>query len=90
MGRAGAREHTIERMVVSLAEATVLAGCIGEEVDGVVVDIGRERATVQLVRPAVVADIANRSAGVGLGDEIRLRVASADPRTRTVVLERVG
>ena len=85
MERAHARERAAERLVVSLAEAAVLAGCVGAQVDGVVVDVGRERATVQLVRPAVVADIA--SAVVGLGDEIRLRVVAADLRTRTVVLE---
>lgn len=87
MERARARERAVERLVVSLAEAAVLAGCVGTQVDGVVVDVGRERATVQLVRPAVVADIASGSAVVGLGDEIRLRVVAADPRTRTVVLK---
>ena len=90
MERAAARERAVERMVISLAEAAVLAGCIGETVDGVVVDVGRERATVQLVRPAVVADIANRGGRVGLGDEVRLRVAAAEPATRTVILEPLG
>ena len=87
MGRAGSRQHAVERMVVSLAEAAVLAGRIGDVVDGVVVDIGEGRATVQLTQPAVVADITDHTAAVGLGDEIRLRVVSADPPTRTVVLE---
>ena len=89
MGQAGARERAVDKMVVSLAEAVVLAGCIGEQVDGVVVDVGRDHATVQLARPAVVADIADH-AGIGLGDEIRLRVVSADPSTRTVDLEPVA
>lgn len=87
MQRARDRERAVERLVVSLAEAAVLAGCVGTEVAGVVVDVGRERATVQLVRPAVVADIANPNPGVGLGDEIRLRVVAADPLARSVVLE---
>ena len=89
MGRAGAREHEVDRMVVSLAEAVVLEGCIGQQVDGVVVDVNRDHATVQLVRPAVVADIANVE-GAGLGDEICLRVVSADPRQRAIVLEPVS
>ncbi len=77
-------------MVVSLAEAAVLAGRVGEQVEGVVVDVGRERATVQLTHPAVVADITEPGPGVGLGDEIRLKVVSADPATRTVVLDPIG
>lgn len=87
MDRARARERAAERLMVSLGEAAVLAGCVGAQVDGVVVDVGSDRATVQLTRPAVVADIASAGARVGLGDEIRLRVVAADPRTRTVVLE---
>ncbi len=87
MARAHDRERAAERLVVSLAEAAVLAGCVGTVVNGVVVDAGPHHATVQLARPAVVADVAIGSAGIGLGDEIRLRVATADPRTRTVVLE---
>ena len=87
MDRSRARERAAERLVVSLAEAAVLAGCVGAQVNGVVVDVGNERATVQLARPAVVANIANTSARVGLGDEVRLRVVAADPPTRTVVLE---
>lgn len=90
MARAGARERAVERMVISLAEAAVLAGCVGESVEGVVVDVAREKATVQLRQPAVVADVANRDDRVSLGDELRLRVAAADPIRRTVTLEPVG
>jgi exoribonuclease R len=89
MGRAASRANTVDRMVVSLAEAVVLGSRIGELVDGVVVDVGRDRTTVQLVHPAVVADIANDT-GVGLGDELRLRVVAADPVARDVVLEPIG
>ena len=92
MDRARARERTADRMVVSLVESAVLAGFIDKEVDGVVVDVDADGngATVQLVRPAVVADIANPQARFGLGDELRLRVVAADPRTRTVRLEPVA
>jgi exoribonuclease R len=86
MGRAASRASAVERMVVSLAEAAVLRGHIGAEVDGIVVDRGRDRTTVQLVQPAVVAEIADH-ADVRLGEELRLRVVTADPRTREVVLE---
>jgi exoribonuclease R len=86
MGRAASRASAVERMVVSLAEAVVLGGCTGELVDGIVVDVGPDRITVQLVHPAVVADIPNH-AGAELGDEVSLRVVSADPLTREVVLD---
>lgn len=92
MDRARARERTAERMVVSLAEAAVLARYVDTQVDGVVVGVDADgnRATVQLVRPAVVADIVTSNARLGLGDEMRLRVVAADPRTRTVRLEPVA
>ena len=88
MGKAGSRASTVEKMMVSLAEAVVLSSCIDENVEGVVVDVGRDRATVQLVRPAVVADISHHR-GIELGDEITLRVVSADPTSRSVTLEPV-
>jgi exoribonuclease R len=92
MDRARGRERAAERMVVSLAEAAVLVGYIGNEVAGVVVDVDatRDVATVQLTRPAVVADVALGDAAASLGDEVRLRVAAADPQTRTVTLERIA
>lgn len=91
MERARARERTAERMVVSLAESAVLVRYIDQQVDGVVVDVDadRNRATVQLLCPAVVAEITTGNPRPGLGDEIRLRVVAADPRTRTVRLDRI-
>ena len=90
MGAARAREGAAERMVVSLAEAAVLVGYIGKEVDGVVVDADPNRGvvTVQLSRPAVVADVNHAEAS--LGDKLRLRVVAADPGTRTVDLAAVS
>jgi exoribonuclease R len=92
MDRARGRERAADRMVVSLAEAAVLAGHVGLEVDGIVVDLepSHRSATVQLVRPAVVADIAMGNAALGLGDEVRLRVVAADVEHRSVRLEPVG
>lgn len=85
MERARRRERAAERMVVSLAEAAVLAGLVGAYVTGVVVDADQGRATIQLLRPAVVTDIAN--AELALGDEVRLLVTAADPQARTVLLK---
>ena len=89
MARATARERAAERLVVSLAEAAVLVGYLGKEVEGVVVDIDAKRdvATVQLVRPAVVTEVALGDGPPALGDEVRLRVAAADPQTRVVQVE---
>jgi hypothetical protein len=75
-------------MVVALAEAVLLTGYVGARLAGVVVDVAGDRATVQLSRPAVVAEIA--AAGLALGDEIQVLVDGADPQARTVQLTPVG
>jgi exoribonuclease R len=87
MEGATARERAADRMVVSLAEAAVLTRYVGSRVHGVVVNVDgrRDTATVQLARPAVVADVSG--AGCSLGDEVVLTVAAADPEARTVVLQ---
>jgi exoribonuclease R len=90
MARATAREHAAERMVISLAEAAVLTRYVGETVDGVVVDVDERRTSVQLLRPAVVADVVGPTRQPALGDEVRVRVAAADPLTRSVRLEVVA
>jgi exoribonuclease R len=89
MAKATAREHAAERMVISLAEAAVLTRYVGATVDGVVVDVDQRRTAVQLLRPAVVADIA-AAPQLSLGDEVRVRVVAADPVTRSVRLEVVA
>jgi len=74
MNKARQRERAAERMAVDLAESLVLAGCEGAVLDGVVVDVDRDRATVQLARPAVVADV--EGSGLALGDEVRVAVSA--------------
>ena len=70
------------------SEALLLTGYVGARLAGVVVDVDGDRATVQLSRPAVVAEVA--AAGLALGDEIQVLVDAADPQTRTVRLTPVG
>jgi exoribonuclease R len=91
MGRARSLERSAEHMVVSLAEAAVMVGYVGKNVAGVVVDIDAKNdlATVQLVRPAVVAHVPIGPIPLNLGDEVRLRVIAADPRDRTIRLEAI-
>jgi exoribonuclease R len=76
------REGAADRMGLDLVEAAVLSGCIGAELDGVVTATAKGRASVQIRDPAVVADVDGD--GLQPGDEVRLRVRSADVAHRTV------
>jgi exoribonuclease R len=81
MGAARQREHRADAMATDLVEASVLAGHLGEEVHGVVVDHADEGSVVQLVEPAVVARVPE---SLELGADVALRVTGADVGTRTV------
>lgn len=87
MTEAGRREGAADGMATDLVEAATLGGCIGAELDGVVVRLLDGRARVQVREPAVVADVALPDAE--LGAEVRLRVAAADVGARSVTFEPV-
>jgi exoribonuclease R len=91
MADASRRAAAVERGVVDLAEALVLRGREGAVFHAAVVDLDRvrdrERATVLVRDPAVIASI--DGAGLALGDEIDIRLASVDPASRRVDLTRV-
>ncbi|GHC40526.1 RNB domain-containing ribonuclease [Streptomyces flavofungini] len=82
------RANAVERGCVDIVEAALLKDRVGEVFDGVVVDV-KERepgvGTVQLAEPAVVARIeagpggAGGSAGLPLGERLRVRLTQADP-----------
>ncbi|MGW6919468.1 RNB domain-containing ribonuclease [Kitasatospora sp. NPDC054939] len=86
------RSGEVERACVDLVEAELLRGREGEEFTAVVVDVdGRRPAsgTVQLREPAVRArcdGAPGEAAGrpLPLGGRVRVRLAQADPATRTV------
>lgn len=82
MTAAGRRAAALERAVVDLAEAVVLAPRVGEVLDAVVVEAGNDGGTVQLQEPAVRA----RCDGgpLPLGRPVRVRLVQADPATRRV------
>jgi exoribonuclease R len=82
------RAASVERACIDLAEALVLRGREGETMRGVVVDLDRERATVLVHRPAIVASVDAR--GAGLGDEITVKLVSVDPMDRRIELARVS
>ena len=76
---AGARRaNAVERAVVDLVEAVLLAGREGERFDAVVID----EKLVQLRDPAVRGRL---EADAPPGSEVTVRLERADPATRTVV-----
>jgi exoribonuclease R len=72
------RANAVERGVVDLVEAVLLAGREGERFDGVVIDDG----LVQLREPAVRAKVDGECPEPG--SEVTVRLDRADPATRTV------
>lgn len=85
MGQAGQRESTLERALLDYAEAVVLAPCVGQRFTGTVVDLGRNRAQVQIADPAVVATVAGDQ--WRLAQELDLRLAAADPDNGTITFD---
>jgi exoribonuclease R len=78
----------VDRAVIDLAEAVMLAERVGDVFDAAVVDEDERGAVVQLVDPAVIARVPARR--VEPGDRIRVRLTAADPVGRTVSFERVS
>lgn len=78
------RAQQYEAGVVSVVEAAVLAGSVGETFDAVVVDLHEHDggATVQLGEPAVLARA--RGDGLELGEEVVVRLLEADVMRRVV------
>ncbi len=85
MGAARRREGGFERAVVDLAETIVLAPCVGKRFPAEVVDRNKDRATVMLREPAVVARTA-RGRAAEPGERVTIRVDAADPAGRRVEL----
>ncbi|HEX3622567.1 MAG TPA: RNB domain-containing ribonuclease [Acidimicrobiales bacterium] len=83
MAAAGQRAHALERAVVDLAEAVVLAARVGEEFDAVVVESGERKGVVQLRDPAVRARC--DAPRLPLGHALRVRLAEVDVTARRVV-----
>jgi len=83
MAGATRRAQALDRAVVDLAEAVVLAPRVGEEFDSVVVESGERKGVVQLRDPAVRAPC--EGAELPLGQRLRARLVSADVTTRKVL-----
>ena len=87
MAASDRRTHEVERAVIDLVEATVLAGRVGEVFDAVVLDAEEKRSTVVLTELAVQARCDGRLVP---GERVRVRLSTADPATRTVRFAAAG
>jgi exoribonuclease R len=82
------RANTVDRAVIDLAEAVLLAGRQGELFDAVIVDEDRNGPLIQVVEPAVMARVS--ASRVEPGDRIRVRLVRADPQACSIEFARVG
>ncbi|MCW2778906.1 MAG: ribonuclease [Frankiales bacterium] len=83
MTAADRRASALDRAVVDLAEALLLAPRVGEVFDGAVVEASAKAGAVQLTDPPVRARL--QGADLPLGARVRVRLVTADPATRTVL-----
>lgn len=82
MARADALAGRIDRAVVDLAEAAMLAGREGEVFAATVTQVDDRGAQVQLRDMAVVARVA--TPGATPGATLNVRLIAADPAARTI------
>ena len=87
MNAADSRESAIERAVLDLAEAALLHGREGEVFRAVVTERDEKGARLQLTGLPVIARVDTRS--VANGEELQVRLISADPVRGEVRFERV-
>jgi VacB/RNase II family 3'-5' exoribonuclease len=87
MAAADKRAHEVDRAIVDLAEAVLLAPRVGETFPAVVVESGSKGGAVQLTDPAVRARC--DGADLPLGETISVRLETADPVTRKVLFRPV-
>jgi exoribonuclease R len=85
MAAADRRAHEVDRSVIDLAEAVVLAPRVGEQFDAVVVERNTKAGVVQLADPAVLARC--EGTDLPLGQWLRVRLVTADPETRKVTFQ---
>jgi exoribonuclease R len=80
MARADARSGQVQRAVVDLAETVMLQGREGESFSSVVTDVDQRGARIQLCSLPVVVRV--DAEGVQTGDELEVKLVSADPERR--------
>ena len=87
MDRADARSNQIERAAIDLAETVVLHGREGRTFDAIVTDLDERGARIQLCKLPVIARVASN--GAETGDQIEVRLVSADTDRRELRFEPV-
>ncbi|MBN9547859.1 MAG: RNB domain-containing ribonuclease [Alphaproteobacteria bacterium] len=85
MGRADARASQINHAAIDLAEAVMLKGHEGETFNAVVTDFVDHGVRAQLADMPVVANV--KASGLRQGEDLRLKLVSADPDQRSIVFE---
>ena len=85
MERADVRGGQIERAAIDLAETVVLHGREGRTFDAVVTDVDERGARIQLCALPVIARVPEK--GAATGDEIEVRLVSADIERRELRFE---
>jgi exoribonuclease R len=88
MAKSGGRAAQVERAVVDLAEAALLAGREGEYFAAQVTDVDENGARIQLCDLPVVARVSARDAPPGTA--LKVRLDQADPVRRTLAFTRVA
>jgi exoribonuclease R len=88
MAKSAARDGQIERAVIDLAEAALLANCEGQVFDAVVTDMAENDIRIQLCDQPVVARVSARH--VLPGERIVVRLDMADPVQRRLAFTRVS
>ncbi len=86
MAKGDHRGHALDRAMVDLVEAVVLAPSVGKAFDGLVVEIDERRGggTVALADPAVLARCEATHGPLPLGEPLRVRLHEADVARRVV------
>jgi exoribonuclease R len=79
--------HTAEREAVNLVEAVLLAGRVGQTFEATVLDVDHHR-DAGLVALDELPVRARCTGDVTMGDHTAVRLAQADPATRTVLFEK--
>lgn len=85
MVNASRRERAFERAMIDFAESLTLANRVGEVFPAIATDVDDDTVTLQIRNPAIVARL--EASGVGLGDDIEVRLTAADPEKRSVSFE---
>jgi exoribonuclease R len=86
MQESGHRAHQYENAVLNLVEAAMLRAHLGQEFDGVIVqvdDTDPARGVVVVQEPAIEAAVSG-SGALPLGADVRVKLSEADVATRTV------